>query len=376
MRACRDAARSTVAPAQTTAVWDAVRTTIAEPVLPAPLRLLRRLGVPTHDLVVVSAADSLLVPWAAAVGFALLSACLVGLAGTEPGQPGRGVPRARPAGAGAGGRPGLRRPRPAARGLPRHAVQQAAGSPCCAPRPRWPSRSRRRWPSAWSCRACRTSPSSGSLPSLGLTTGVLVLLTWLAAPAAGAIVAGTWVGLVVVLRYGWDVLVLTSAPAQLACVGLAAARGRPVAHAHLHPPPAGRPAVTADGDARRSLEDVRRHHRRPPDLGRAAARRRRAPRPQRRRQDHAAPAAVDLAAAQRRPDRGRRARRHRVARQPGRGPAPDRLLPAGGRVPARHDGGVVPGLPRGAQGVEGHRGAEPRRYAGCWTWSTSATAAR
>jgi hypothetical protein len=59
------------------------------------------------------------------------------------------------------------------------------------------------------------------LPSLGLTTGALALLTWVAAPAAGAIVAGTWVGLVVILRFGWDVLVLASAPVQVACVGLA-----------------------------------------------------------------------------------------------------------------------------------------------------------
>ena len=60
---------------------------------------------------------------------------------------------------------------------------------------------------------------------MGLTTGVLALLTWLQAPTAGVIVAGTWVALVVVLRYGWDVLVLASAPAQLGCVGLAALWG-------------------------------------------------------------------------------------------------------------------------------------------------------
>ena len=81
---CRSSARSSVTPAETTAVWDAVRTTIAEPPLPAPLRLLRRLGVPAQDLVAVSAADSLLVTWATAVGFAVLSACLVGLLGLDP----------------------------------------------------------------------------------------------------------------------------------------------------------------------------------------------------------------------------------------------------------------------------------------------------
>src|SRR4029450_11186710 len=80
---CRESARSIVTSATTTSVWDAVRTSISEPVLPAPLRLLRRLGVPTNNLVMVSAADSLLVSWAAAVGFALLSACLVAFAGVS-----------------------------------------------------------------------------------------------------------------------------------------------------------------------------------------------------------------------------------------------------------------------------------------------------
>jgi hypothetical protein len=59
------------------------------------------------------------------------------------------------------------------------------------------------------------------LPSLGLTTGLLVLLTWLEAPLAGAVVAGSWVALVFALRSGWDVLVLASAAAQLACLALA-----------------------------------------------------------------------------------------------------------------------------------------------------------
>ena len=40
---------------ETAAIWDAVRTSIAAPVLPAPMRLLRRLGVPAHELVLVSA---------------------------------------------------------------------------------------------------------------------------------------------------------------------------------------------------------------------------------------------------------------------------------------------------------------------------------
>lgn len=217
---CRDAARSTVTPAQTTAVWDAVRTSIAEPVLPAPLRLLRRLGTPTQDLVVVSAADSLLVPWAAAVGFAVLSACVVGLAGLSPANqdavflslaplvpvlavalaydaldPLREVSlvtaysKLRLALLRATATLAVAVPATLAIGLVVPGMQDLAF--------------------AW------------LLPSLGLTTGILVLLTWLEAPYAGALVAGGWVAVVLVVRSGWDVRVLTSASAQLACVALA-----------------------------------------------------------------------------------------------------------------------------------------------------------
>ena len=217
---CRDAARSTVTPAQTTAVWDAVRTSIAEPVLPAPLRLLRRLGTPTHDLVVVSAADSLLVAWAASVGLALLSACLVALAGLSPTDQVAAFLALAPL-------------------VPVLAVVMAFDAldplrEVCLATPYSKLRLALLRATATLAVAIPATLAVGLLvpglqdlaflwllPSLGLTTGVLALLTWVAAPAAGAIVAGSWAGLVVVLRSGWDVLLLTSAPAQLACIALA-----------------------------------------------------------------------------------------------------------------------------------------------------------
>ncbi|MFY9913275.1 MAG: zf-HC2 domain-containing protein [Nocardioidaceae bacterium] len=217
---CRDAARSTVTPAQTRAVWDAVRTSIAEPVLPAPLRLLRRLGTPTHDLVVVSAADSLLVSWAAAVGLALLSACLVGLAGLSPSDQDAAFLALAPL-------------------VPVLAVVMAYDAldplrEVCLATPYSKLRLALLRATATLAVAIPATLAVGLLvpgmhdlafvwllPSLGLTTGALALLTWVAAPAAGAIVAVSWAGLVIVLKSGWNVLVLTSAPAQLACIGLA-----------------------------------------------------------------------------------------------------------------------------------------------------------
>ncbi|MEU8234408.1 zf-HC2 domain-containing protein [Actinoplanes sp. NPDC048967] len=221
---CRNAARSTVPAAHTTAIWDAVRTSIAEPVLPAPLRLLRRLGVPAHDLVVVSAAHSLLVPWAASVGFAVVAACLVGLTGLGPADrdatflvlaplvpvlavvlaydaldPLREVGQVTPysklrlALLRATATLAVAAPATLAVGLVVPGMQDLAF--------------------VW------------LLPSLGLTTTALALLNWLRAAAAAAIVAGAWVGVVGFLRYGGNVLLLTSAPAQFAAVGLALAAG-------------------------------------------------------------------------------------------------------------------------------------------------------
>lgn len=217
---CRQAARSSVARSETTAVWDAVRTTIAAPPLPAPLRLLRRLGVRTHDLVVVSAADSLLLTWATAVGFAVLSACLVGLLGLDPVDQDAAflalsplVPVLAVVAAYDALDPLREVSLATAYSKLRLALLRASAALSVAV------------PATLAIGYVVPGLHDVAVvwmaPALGLTTGVLALLTWLKAPAAGAIVGGTWVGLVVVLRYGWDVLVLTSPPAQLAFVGLA-----------------------------------------------------------------------------------------------------------------------------------------------------------
>jgi hypothetical protein len=81
---CRAAARSHVPIATTEAVWSGVRATISAPAPSLPQRVMQRLGVAPDDAVVVSAADAFLVPWAVAIGFAVASACVVGLAGLGP----------------------------------------------------------------------------------------------------------------------------------------------------------------------------------------------------------------------------------------------------------------------------------------------------
>lgn len=74
---CRTGARAHVEKAELEAVFPTVSDRIARPVLPLWLRPLRRVGVASDDLVVLSTA-SLLVPWAVAVGTALACAMLTG----------------------------------------------------------------------------------------------------------------------------------------------------------------------------------------------------------------------------------------------------------------------------------------------------------
>lgn len=78
---CRSSARSQVASGTADVVWSGVRATISAPAPSLPQRALQRLGVAPADGVVVTAADAFLVPWAVAVGFAVASACIVGLMG-------------------------------------------------------------------------------------------------------------------------------------------------------------------------------------------------------------------------------------------------------------------------------------------------------
>lgn len=75
---CRDVARKIVGDVEP--VWRAVHTRIAVPERSRPLRLLARLGVPDTDLVVVGAFRDLLLSWSVAVGAAVVCALLTGLA--------------------------------------------------------------------------------------------------------------------------------------------------------------------------------------------------------------------------------------------------------------------------------------------------------
>ena len=214
---CRGAARAVVAPAVAEAVWTDVRATISRPSVPVPVRVLRRMGVREDDLVVVSAADSLLVPWAVAVGFALVCACVVGLADLGAATRDAVFMALTPL-------------------VPVLAVVASYDAldplrELAAPTPYSKLRLALLRASAALSVAVPAALAVGLLvpnmedlafvwlaPSLGLTVGALVLLTWFEAWVAGGLVAAAWVTFVVALRTGGDVDVLVSPVAQVAFV--------------------------------------------------------------------------------------------------------------------------------------------------------------
>ncbi|MGW6282544.1 hypothetical protein [Kribbella sp. NPDC055071] len=78
---CRAMAGSYVVPDIQETVWRSVQQSVSAPKVAFPLRWLRRLGVPDHELVVLGAADAVMLPWITAVGAALACAIVSGLSG-------------------------------------------------------------------------------------------------------------------------------------------------------------------------------------------------------------------------------------------------------------------------------------------------------
>ncbi len=219
---CRAAARAHVEPAAAETLWIGVRATISAPELPLPLRLLQRLGVRGDDLVVVAAAESLLVPWAVAIGFAISCACLVGLAGLGPASRDAAFLALAPL-------------------IPALAVVAAYDSldplrELMAPTPYSKLRVALLRATASLAVALPATAAIGQVvsavddlafvwlaPSLCLTLGVLVLLTWWEARVAGAAVAAVWVAVVTAVRLSGTVAPLAGPGMQLGFAVLGAA---------------------------------------------------------------------------------------------------------------------------------------------------------
>jgi hypothetical protein len=215
--ACRSAARSLVPATTTRAVWSGVRATISAPAPTIPQRVMRRLGVPTDDVVVVSAADAFMVPWAVAVGFAVVSACIVGLANLGPASRDAAFLALAPL-------------------VPVLAVVASydALDPLREVMATTPYSKLRlvllRATAALVVAVPATMtiglvvPNMDDLalawlaPSLGLTVAALVLLTWFEAWVTGLLVASGWVTVVALLRLGDQVEALTTAVGQVGFV--------------------------------------------------------------------------------------------------------------------------------------------------------------
>ncbi len=223
---CQHAARSQVTLAVVDEVWTGVRRTISTPSLTLPHRVLRRLGVRPDDAVVVSTADTFLVPWAVAVGFAVVSACVVGLAGLGPA--GRdaaffALAPLVPVLAVVSSYDALDPVREVVAVTPysklRLALLRATAALAVA------------LPATMTIGLVVPNMDDLALawlaPALGLTVAALVLLTWFEAWVTGVLVAAAWVTVVALLGAGDRVDALTTPVGQLsfvvAAVGLALA---------------------------------------------------------------------------------------------------------------------------------------------------------
>ncbi len=214
---CRSAARSQVPVETVEAVWSGVRATISAPA-PSPLqRTMRRLGVAPDDIVVVSAADSFLVPWVVAIGFAIASACVVGLAGLGPASRDAAflaLAPLVPVLAVVSSYDALDPLREVTATTPysklRLALLRAAAALAVAV------------PATMAVGLVVPDMDDLALawlaPALGLTVAALVMLTWFEAWVTGVLLASVWVTVVAVLRIGDRVEALTTPAGQVALV--------------------------------------------------------------------------------------------------------------------------------------------------------------
>ena len=214
---CRAAARSQVPTGTADLVWSGVRATISAPAPTLPQRAMRRLGVAPDDVVVVSAADAFMVPWAVAIGFAVVSACVVGLAGLGPASRDAAflaLAPLVPVLAVVSSYDALDPLREVMATTPfsklRLALLRAAAALAVAV------------PATMAIGLVVPNMDDLALawlaPALGLTFTALVLLTWCEAWVTGVLVASAWVTVVALLRIGDSVEALTTPVGQVALV--------------------------------------------------------------------------------------------------------------------------------------------------------------
>jgi hypothetical protein len=217
---CRSAARSRVPAGTAEAVWSDVRASISAPTLSLPQRVMQRLGVAPDDVVVVSAADAFMVPWAVAIGFAVASACVVGLAGLGPASRDAAflaLAPLVPVLAVVASYDALDPLREVMAATPysklRLALLRATAALAVAV------------PATMTIGLVVPNMDDLALawlaPALGLTLASLVLLTWFEAWVTGALVASAWVTVVALLRARDQVDALTTSFGQVAFVVVA-----------------------------------------------------------------------------------------------------------------------------------------------------------
>ena len=213
---CQASAATAVEPAVVGEVWAGIREEVRRPVLPWTLRWLRRFRVPEEDLVVLAASHRFALPWAMAVGSALLCAFLVAFDTSRQHEIFLLLAPLVPVYAVVAAFDATEDLRDLARATPYSKLRLALLRTTATLAVALPA----------TLAVGLTIPGleplavSWLLPALALTSAVLLLLTWLGAWTASLVTAATWAVVVAAATGSGDVTVLTGAVGQAGFLAL------------------------------------------------------------------------------------------------------------------------------------------------------------
>lgn len=208
---CQAGARAAVSPATTEELWRGIQAEVRRPELPRTLRWLRRLGVREDDLALLAASDGFLLPWATAVGSALVCALLTGATSTLQQETFALLAPLVPVLAVVAAFDAIESVRDLVRTTPYSKLRLSLLRTTATLVVAIPAT----MPIGLVIPGLEQLAFSWLLPALALTGGTLVLLTWLGPWTATGVVAATWTATVIgtVRTTGVDIL---SAPASQA----------------------------------------------------------------------------------------------------------------------------------------------------------------
>lgn len=214
--ACREGARAMVPATQTDAVWAGIVHEVRRPALPPTVRWLRRLGVPEEDVVVLGASEGFVLPWALAVGSALLCALLTAMISVRQDEIFWVLAPIAPVFAVIAAFETTDRLRAIMGSTPYDKVHLAVLRAVATLAVAIPATVG----VGFAVPGLSDLAFVWLLPSLALTSAALVLHTWISSWTAATLSAGVWLAVVATAARTDDFSALSASGVQLACLGL------------------------------------------------------------------------------------------------------------------------------------------------------------